>query len=389
MRRPVVAILFVALAVAGCGSRSPRITVTPTNATTDVPFTIDASGFGADELVTLRASGTSPSGQRWRGSIPARADRNGRVVLRDKYLLGIMRPVGGGVGPWPHTLTIEVRGAHANSATTARREPFDSTATKTMDLRPPQVGFYGEWLAPRDVRHHTAVLVFGGSDGDLPPYVRNIGSALAAHGYPVLELAYFLEPGLPQQLARIPLEYFRGALKWMQARPEVDRSRIASFGVSRGGELSLILASLYPRLIHAAVGYVPSAWVFPGYPDFHQPAWTLGGRPYIGVAPYVGRSTAIPVERIAGPVFVVGGGDDELWPSARSVRTIVQRMHLHGRHDVTGLVYGHAGHLVGTAVPTQNDAPTTIPLGWGGSPRADEQGREGSWPKLLRFLQQL
>src|SRR5207302_7034461 len=109
------------------------------------------------------------------------------------------------------------------------------------------------------------------------------------------------------------LEYFRRALEWLQRQPQVDSARIVTFGVSRGGELSLILASTFRDLVHGAVGYVPSSSANNGIPDMSKPAWTYRGRPVVGV---------IPVERIAGPVFVVGGGDDQLWPSAQFVGDI-------------------------------------------------------------------
>jgi dienelactone hydrolase len=383
--RRVIALLAVFL-LAGCGARPVQVSVTPQTGQQDTPFTINAVGFKKGEAVTVTATGEF-AGHGWRTMLPAHADAAGNVVLHDLYLLARLRPLTG-VGPWPHMLTIRVRGADRQATATVQRLPLDLRSIKTINLRPAHVGFFGEYLQPLGALHRTAVVVFGGSDGDLPDYVRTIGSTLAGHGYPVLELAYFREPGLPQQLARIPLEYFRRPLQWIRSRPEIDANRIVSFGVSRGGELSLILASIYSNLVGAAVGYVPSAWVVPGYPDARQPAWTLAGKRYVGV-PSTGSLSAIPVERIAGPVFVVGGGDDQLWPSASSVRTIVDRLHSHGRRDVTGLIYDGAGHLVGTAVPTQNTAPTSIPLGWGGSPQADEHGRERSWPKLLRFLASL
>jgi dienelactone hydrolase len=76
---------------------------------------------------------------------------------------------------------------------------------------------------------------------------------LAARGYPVLALAYFREDGLPRELVRIPLEYFRRALLWMRTRPEVDPARVVTLGISRGGELSLILASTFPDLVSGAI----------------------------------------------------------------------------------------------------------------------------------------
>lgn len=222
-------------------------------------------------------------------------------------------------------------------------------------------------------------------------------AALVAQGYPVLDLAYFREPGLPKVLERIPLEYFERALRWLGAQPQVDPRRIVTFGVSYGGQLSLILASSFPKLIHGAVSYVGGWFVGSGIPDPIQPAWTYHGRPLFGWP----LTATIPVWKINGPVFAVGGGDDTLWQSALSVRTIVQEMHRHGRSDITGLTYPHAGHLLGPVLPIPHPfgnrpGPYGVVRYWaggelhlGGSAAADLAGRRDAWPRLLRFLAQI
>ena len=159
----------------------------------------------------------------------------------------------------------------------------------------------------------------------------------------MLQLAYFSEEGLPDELLRIPLEYFRTASEWLGAQEGIDSDRIVVFGVSRGGELALLLGSTYPDLVHAVVAYVPSSSVFPAIVDQAQPAWTLRG----AAVP----SEAIAVERISGGVFLVGGRSDALWPSGPSVELIVARLRANGRHDFTALNYERAGHAVGIAVP--------------------------------------
>jgi dienelactone hydrolase len=267
-------------------------------------------------------------------------------------------------------------------STTVRRVGLAAVPLIREDVRPNRTGFFGEWIRPRRVSRHTAVLVLGGSDGGIAAYTESIASTLARDGYPVLALAYFGEPGLPQTLARIPLEYFQRALAWMRTQPAVDPNKLVTLGVSRGAELSLILASTYPQSVRAAVGYVPIEYVVNGYPDQSQPAWTYRGRPYRG------DRYKIPVERIRGPVFIVGAADDRVWPSARAVHAITARMRAHGRNQVTGLVYQGAGHALGTAVPAGGVASGTPP-GFGGSASADERARDDSWPKLLRFLARL
>jgi dienelactone hydrolase len=382
--RPVAPIVVLAVLAGGCGGSDIRLRVTPASAPVDVPLEIRATGFRGHERVTLMADGRNERGADWDGRKVVAVGGDGRLVLHSQYLLGHYRSQrdSGGLAPWPRQFTVTVRGREGSTSVSVRREPPRSIV-RTAE-RPSKIGFFGEWIRPRAAVRRTAVLVMGGSDGGLSSYTESIAAALAGHGYPVLALAYFNEPGLPNGLARIRLEYFRRALGWMRRQREVDARRIVTLGVSRGGELSLILASTYPRLVHGAVGYVPSEFVVAGYPDSSQPAWTYRGKPYEGDH---GR---IPVERISGPVFVVGGDDDELWPSGRAVRAIAARMRAHGRTDVTALMYPGAGHALGTAVPIQldNTATTDVPPGFGGSARADELAREDSWPELLRYMAQ-
>src|SRR5206468_319668 len=107
-------------------------------------------------------------------------------------------------------------------------------------------------------REKRALVLVGGSEGGLSAYVSAIAVHLAAHGYPVLALAYFGSPGLPATLARIPLEYFARGLHWLGERPEVDAHRIDAFGISRGSEAAQLVAIHWPSVVHGVVLGVPS-----------------------------------------------------------------------------------------------------------------------------------
>jgi pimeloyl-ACP methyl ester carboxylesterase len=95
-------------------------------------------------------------------------------------------------------------------------------------------------------------------------------------------------------------------------------------GTSMGGEAALILGAVYPDVVDSVVGLVPSANVDSSGSD---PSWTLNGKAL--------SFTRIPVERIRGHVFVVGGGDDRIWPSAGYVREIAKRLRAHGHGHAT------------------------------------------------------
>jgi pimeloyl-ACP methyl ester carboxylesterase len=59
------------------------------------------------------------------------------------------------------------------------------------------------------------------------------------------------------------------------------------------------------------------------------------------------QEAAICVERATGPLLLVSGGDDRVWPAERMCRMVVERMRLHGRaDDVDHLNYPDAGHFL-------------------------------------------
>src|SRR5699024_8225992 len=68
---------------------------------------------------------------------------------------------------------------------------------------------------------------------------------------------------LPKELMNIPLDYIEEAIEWLSNNSHVDTAKLGIFGTSKGGELALLGASMFP-VIKAVVGYVPSGVVYPG-----------------------------------------------------------------------------------------------------------------------------
>lgn len=309
--------------------------------------------------------------------------------------------------------------------------PLDATLQRTWGpegVKPLMVsdgGLVGAFVAPPGPGPHPALIAFGGSEGGL-----ETGELLAEYyaslGYACLGLAYFGAPGLPQELARVPLEYFATALNWLAARPEVDPARIGVMGGSRGGELALLLGATYPRF-RAVVALVPSGVVWPATTQKLQAAWTLGGRdlPYIppsntppvvstddqgntvyATAPAIlgdlEKATAaeraaatIAVERTRGPVLMLGGADDQLWGSCTLSQVAVDRL------AVTGHAREHGDHLecypdTGHAIdqpdlPTIGDDEAYLPdagawFALGGKPAATARAARDADTRIRRFL---
>ncbi len=253
------------------------------------------------------------------------------------------------------------------------------------------------------------ILVLGGSEGGLGKGPTREAQALAAQGYAVLQLAYFRGPGQPKALEMLPLELFTHGLDWLKARPEVDGTRLAVVGGSKGAEAALLIASRHPEL-RAVVAGMPSsvAWAGFSWETFGSKAssWSEGGKPvpFLPYGPFVFKQGAIsvyagglvhlaahpeayiPIEKTSAPVLLLCGEKDSLWPSCTMARQVEARAKQFGRPAVTVLAYPDAGHGV-LGLPRKPGDPDIAKLaGLGGSGDGNNAARIDGWPKILAFL---
>ncbi len=290
--------------------------------------------------------------------------------------------------PLTTTLTAEsTDGRHSISHAIRRVYLGTGVTSRAVDAN----GFVGKLFEPPGAGPHPALLVLGGSGGGIE-WSHEMAALMASHGYVTLALAYFAAEGLPPTLDRIPLEYFGTALQWLAAQPGVAADRIGVIGVSRGGELALLLGANYPA-IHTVVAYVPSGVVHGAYPENGFSAWTLGGKelPFSGSYSAEER-TGIAVERINGPVLMISGLDDQLWPSTELTEFAVRRFQRNNfRHRAEHLRYENAGHSIGWP----NGPTTTLnfrhpvsgeEMNAGGTPEGTAWARSDSWARMLEFV---
>ncbi len=419
---------------------SMTIAVAPRQALVDEQVSIRLSGFAPHQRITLHAQMHDDSNELWESDATFTVDNQGRVDV------GTQRPLSGTYADadpmglfWSMTLDPGTRAASPGFRNTGLT-PTMMTFTASVDEAPvasatlerlfvaPDVtrvpvrenGLVGTLFHPSDSGPAPGVIVMGGSGGGL---VENSAALLASHGYAALALAYFAWEGLPAGLVNIPLEYFETAIHWMHGHERARDDGLAVIGTSRGGELVLLLGATFPQ-ITAVVGYVPSAVVFGGIGREQRSgaAWTYRGMPLsfvpgrdapasaetadrepIALTPGFLRAledaaaverAAIPVERINGPILLVSGADDQMWPSFLFADMVIERLAAHHYpYPYEHLRYAGAGHIIGTPyLPTTVTASrhpvAGLVFAYGGNAKDSAHAQADSWSKVLAFLEE-
>lgn len=291
-----------------------------------------------------------------------------------------------------------------------------------------EVGVVGTLHRPAVGLPRPGVLLLGGSDGGT---LDHAASLLADEGYAVLALGYFGVENRPPTLVGVDLDEIDRAVAWLMARPEVAGPEIAAVGISRGAELALQLAADNPR-IGAVVAVAPSALRQPGlssnFTDFTRAAWVRGevDLPFngskLGVRDWLWtfwdmlrrrpmrqvdsfredlrhadrvRRAAIAVERCTGPLLLVSGEADQLWPSAEFADLILARLHQHGRAEAAEDVrYADVGHFVAFPMGIPGMPPSLgmrpsgfFAIDFGGQPAAHAAAALDAWVRQLDFLE--
>jgi dienelactone hydrolase len=272
-----------------------------------------------------------------------------------------------------------------------------------------------------------SVVVFSGSGGGLGGVggVQSTAALLASHGFAALALAYFRYEDLPADLVEIPLEYFAEAIEWLKAQVTVLGDRVAVMGASRGGELALLLGTVYPDDVAAVVAKVPSGVIWGGIgsePTSNAPAWTFEGRPIaplssegperddlplrdgaIALTPSFEARIAsaspddladatIPIERSGGPVLLLSGEDDAMWPSVALSEIVVERgAAKNALQEIRHLRYSDAGHTFTTPAGFPIARAAVHPLSgqyyaYGGTLSGNAHASADSWREILEFL---
>ncbi|MFL0670394.1 MAG: acyl-CoA thioester hydrolase/BAAT C-terminal domain-containing protein [Erythrobacter sp.] len=271
-----------------------------------------------------------------------------------------------------------------------------------------QPGLIGNFYPGEGSAKRAAVLVLGGSEGGLGGASEAEAQLLAKQGFATLAIGYYRLPGQPERLEDVPLETITRALDWLKTQPTVDPARIAIMGTSKGAEAALLVASRRAD-VAAVVAAVPSHVVWQGFDWSFMPvtssSWSEGGKPvpFLPITPGGFSSdvytpalatlpqhpeAVIPVERIAGPVLLLCGEADSLWPSCPMARAVKARRDGSGAGlQTTLLAYKDAGHFaVGPPLDESKPVPFMLTV-FGGTEQGNIAARKDGWPRTLAFLE--
>lgn len=240
-------------------------------------------------------------------------------------------------------------------------------------------GFCGIFHPSANAEEKRVVIVVGGSEGNenIP---MNVGIQFAEKGLPALGICYWNVPGLPDRLIRVPLEPFEKAVDWLKKK---GYEKIFIYGISKGGELALLVSSLIPE-IYGVISLSPIHCIWGGMKGnkgllnktfTKQSEFTWRGKDFpcmvaeLKYGPAVknlllhqqfelaymyenplrhfDERTAIPVENINGDILFIYAEQDLMWPSKDAVAYMQKRLRDKGwQYNSTALSYEKASHIM-------------------------------------------
>ena len=202
----------------------------------------------------------------------------------------------------------------------------------------------------------------------------------------------------------------------MTEHKAVDSRRIGVYGYSKGGELALLLGAEFSQ-IRAVAAFAPSSVVWQG---LHwgrvMSSWTRGGaslpfvpirfaistlvklafkRPVAFRASYekglknhrAVEAATIPAENINGPILLVSGENDAIWPSMIMAEMVVDRLKRNNfPHPYQHLKYKGAGHI--TSIPYLPAIQMRRSLVFSYEFEPNCRANIHAWKALLKFLKQ-
>lgn len=407
----------------------PQIEVTPGVALIDQKLAIRLINFIPDQIVTLNVR-LNFQGVQWVSHATYQVDKRGMVDLSTQpSLAGSFQGIES-MGLFESLTPIETKmddtstniilfTVTINGQLVAAKQYIPTLATPgTIRKVIRSDGLVGTFYYPGgSPGTFPGIIMLGGAEGGLN---ETRAAILASHGYAALALGYFGMENLPPQLSKIKLDYLEAALNWLQNQPMVDKNRMAVMGFSKGAELALLMSSYFPK-IRATVAYAPSAVVWQS-PDLSNQtsSWVYHGK-QLSYVPYRFSTAAslnslwsgitaspmntgliyqaglkneaavnkafIPVEKINGPVLLISGKDDHVWPSFQMAEMIMQRLRkYHHPYPDKNLSYPGAGNITELFYFPSFGVTLNQKIDLGGNQLNNYRAGVASWVQVLNFL---
>lgn len=419
-----------------------NITVTPYDDLIDVSRTIRIIHLEPNQVITVHAKTLRSNGIVWQSHAEFVADGNSIVDLSQQAPLSGTYSGIDAMGliwsqvpeiqgerdlfpdnmlmPLETVIMVIVDGQEYSSSLIQR---VAAEGVKRIDVN--EEGLVGAVYLPATEGPHPAIMILNGSGGGINEHR---AALYASQGYIAFALAYFKAPGLSDYISNTPLEYFKQGLDWLRGNYHPLNDFVAINGQSRGGELVLLLASIYPKDISAVVAYVPGAVVHSGQnaadPKVGRdgPAWLLNGQPIPhiwennqtatwapfdeGEPPYrhdkavltalqdpdAVERARIRVEQIEAPIILLSATDDGAWPSSVYSKMVVDHLKQNDfQYKVAWVDTENGGHsIVFPYVPTTQNVHVHPVSGRistnGGEAKANALSDQRSWQAIQEFL---
>jgi dienelactone hydrolase len=383
----------------------------PDEVLVDEPFGMTITGLPPNTRVQVRRGAEQLTAGTT--TVTVQTDEKGQIDLTDTRVLDGDVPPDFDV-PLPMALIQFRRTQYESPQTVSYGVALDGTDLGSTELtrRIPtgdpdrtleRDGLVGGLFEPADGGQGPGVVVLHGSGGG-PDY--ETAEQLAHRGFTAFALHYFSGPGLPDDLAEVPLSDVERATEFLLDQETTVGQQVGVYGTSKGGELALLAGSQFDT-IGAVVSNSGSGVVWEGSSLENlatgRSSWSLDGEP----VPYLSltldednlsafpeayrqpleQATAeqldaatIPVEQIDGPVLLIAGEGDGIWPSARLHAIAEQRLAENDHPAFDSLVYDAAGHAI--APPYYRVQRTLL----GGTMAGRAYASHDHWPRVLETL---
>ncbi len=449
----VIALAFASISLSS-GISAQQFSVTPANpillgdpvaisltglaANQDVKIVAERimTEWGSEKRVAYRAEATFAVGADGTLDISRATPKQGSYKQADsRGLFWSMQPVTGEVAPERKMQEVQLK-AHAVADNKLVAEKVLTFANALANVKTEPVNkFPGALFAVQSSdgnkkNKRPAIILLGGSEGGSA--VTRGAAQLASHGFAVLALPYYSPiawpsqkaelPTLPAAFADISIDRLNEARAWLQAREhekaDVDATRIAIHGTSKGAEFAL-LAGVHLPWVTSIIAVVPSDVVWEGWGPNIEPgkraSFALNGKPFPFVPyqdfanefmgfqtgddvrirrpqdkgraanPAAAAAARIPVERIKAPVMVIAGQEDQVWNSAMMAHNIAERR-AEAKRDTVALIYTDAGHYLSGSGYNPTTQYNAEPSKSGGTPEGNARAQADAWPKTIAFL---